>query len=233
MKLLFSLTFFLSTCFVVIAGELEKKVDFLLKKAWECYEKSDYTCMIDRSKEVLDISKEHNIPKGIAESYYYLGIAYFSKNDMNNALKYTRLAVEYSRKQNNYRWIVYSYTLLGEIFRSIGKYKEAMYYFKESMEYAEKNKNKKMIPVIMLNIGNIYFERKDYKSALSMYEEALELAENIKLRKSYISLLNFNIGITLYNLGMVCTGVSNCWLISIEAYCKFMLCPVKKIPGFQ
>ncbi len=180
------------------AQNFNDQVDKLLKEAWDCYETGNYQCMIEKSKNVLTISKKHNIPRGIAEAYYYLGIAYFSQNQMSNALKYTRLAVEYAEKQKNYRWIVYSYTLLGEIFRFLGKKDIALQYFKKSLKYAQKNKNKKMVPIILINIANIHFENGKYNKALKIYENALKLVKKENLRKSYEALIYYNIGLSYY-----------------------------------
>ncbi len=201
LHILLSIIFLSYNVFGLNSKNFNQRIDQLLKQSWECYEQGNYKCMIENSKETLKLSKKYNNEKGIAESYYYLGIAYFSINDMNNALKYTRLAVEYAEKKKNYRWIVYSYTLLGEIFRNLGKSDYALKYFKKSLEFAKKNNNAKMIPIILINIANIYFENKNYKKALNTYQNALELAKKEKLRKSYQALILFNIGLSYYKIG--------------------------------
>ena len=201
-RILYLPLFLLMFSFGTYAQEFNKIVDTLLKEAWVCYEKADYKCMIKKSKETLKIAKEKNIPKGIAEAYYYLGIAYFSLGKMSEAMDYAMKAVEYAKQQDNYRWIVYSYTLLGEILRSLKKYNQALRYFEKSIEYAKKNKNTKMIPVALINIGNIYFEQENYEKALKVYQEALEKTKKEKLRKSYIALLSYNIGVVYYKIKM-------------------------------
>ncbi len=176
----------------------KEKVDQMLIKAWNCYEQGKYLCMIRESKKTLDYSLKHNVPKGIADSYYYLGIGYFLSENTALAMKYANKAIEYSKDKGKYKWLANSYTLLGEILRSLKKYDSALKYFKEALKLAEKNNNLKMASVALSNIGNIYFEKGDYKKAEEYYRKGLKLAKKSNNRKSYIALNNFNLGISLY-----------------------------------
>ena len=178
----------------------KEKVDKMVVKAWEYYEEGRFIKMEKLSRELLEYSLKHNIPKGIAEGYYYLGVAYFSMGNKSKALEYANKAVEYSIDKDNYRWKAYSHTLVGEIMRDLKKYKDALKHFKIALDLAEKNGNKKMLPAALANIGNIYFEKGELNKAVEYYRRGLKIAKEINLRKSYIALNSYNLGITYYRL---------------------------------
>ncbi len=176
----------------------KKQVDTMLKKAWECYEQSKFRCMAAESKKVVEYAKKHNIPKGIAEGYYYLGIAYYSMGNLAEAIKYANKSIDYAKDKGNYKWLAYSYTLLGEIFKSLKKYDEAYFYFQKSFDLSKQNNNKKMMIVAYSNIGNLFFEKGNLKKAQQYYEKAYQMLKIVKTRDSYVALINYNLGIALY-----------------------------------
>ncbi|WP_297454148.1 tetratricopeptide repeat protein [Persephonella sp.] len=190
----------LLTVSTVAFGVTKEEIDRQLQKAWQMYEKGKYVSMEKISKKVVQESKGINYPKGIAEGYYYIGIAYFMRGKIDKALEYANLAVDFSQKHNNYRWKAYSHTLVGEILRYLGKYDKALYHFKISLQLAEDNKNQKMLPAAYANLGNIYFDRKEYDKAIKYYLKGLEIGKKINIRPSYIALNSYNTGIAHFRL---------------------------------
>jgi tetratricopeptide (TPR) repeat protein len=178
----------------------EEEVDKMLLKAWQYYEQGNYYMMLEQSKKTIEYAKKENVPKGIAEGYYYAGIAYFQMGDMNKAIEYANKAIEYSKDKPNYRWKAYSHNLLAEIMLYLKKYDDALKHFEITLKLAKENNNERMVPVALLNIGNVYFYKKDYNKALDYYKEAIKNTENIKIRPYYIALINYNTGMAYYKL---------------------------------
>jgi tetratricopeptide (TPR) repeat protein len=176
----------------------EKEIDRKITEAWKYYEQGRFIKMEKISKEILKESLKLRYQKGIAEGYYYLGVAYYSMGNMSRALEYANKAVEYSEKHTNYRWKAYAYTLAGEILRSLRKYDEAMKNFEMVLQIIKKYKNKKMLPAAYSNIGNIYFEKGEYKKASEFYKKGLTAGKEIRIRESYIALNSYNLGLSYY-----------------------------------
>ncbi len=194
------LVFILLLVFSFSFATPKEKVDKMLLKAWQYYERGNYYMMLDQAKKTVEYAKKEDIPKGIAEGYYYIGIAYFMMGNIDKAIEYANKAIEYSKDKPNYRWKAYAHTLLAEIMLYLKKYDEALKHFKITLQLAKENKNKKMVPVALLNIGNVYFYKKDYKDSLEYYEKALAEVKNIDIRPHYIALLNYNTAMAYYKL---------------------------------
>ncbi len=133
---------FIFLIFLKAYGQIEE-IDQKISKAWEYYEQGRFIKMERLSKEILNQSLKMNYPKGIAEGYYYLGVAYYSMGNIEEALKYATKALEYSEKYNNYRWKAYAHTLAGEILRSMKKYADALKHFKKALRLAKEHNNTK------------------------------------------------------------------------------------------
>lgn len=196
-RLLLSLIIFSTFSF---AETSKDKVDKMLLDAWKYYEQGKYYLMLGKAKQTLEYAKKHNVPKGIAEGYYYIGVAYFQLGKINKAIEYANKAIQYSKSQKNYRWKAYAHTLLAEIMLSLGKFDEALKHFKKVLEISKDNDNQHMIPVALIDIGNVYFHKKDYEKALKFYKEALSKINGIDIRKHYKALVNYNTGISYYKL---------------------------------
>ncbi len=197
MKRIFILLFFI---FSFSFATPEEKVDKMLLKAWQYYEQGNYYMMLDQAKKTVEYAKKENVPKGIAEGYYYIGIAYFMMGNIDKAIEYANKAIEYSKDKPNYRWKAYAHTLLAEIMLYLKKYDEALKHFKITLKIAQENKNEKMVPIALLNIGNVYFYKKDYKKALEYYKKALKEIKSIDIRPHYTALLNYNTAMAYYKL---------------------------------
>ncbi|WP_456392228.1 tetratricopeptide repeat protein [Persephonella sp.] len=184
----------------VFAIQENSEIDRLIAQAWEYYEKGRYLKMKELSQTILEKSKEAGYPKGIAEGYYYLGVAYYSIGDRAKALEYANRALEFTDRYKNYRWRTYAITLAGEILRSLRRYDEALSQFKKALEVIKENNNKKMLPAGYVNVANIYYEMGDFKKALQYYRKGYDSARNIELRKSYLALTAYNLGLINYRM---------------------------------
>ncbi len=197
-NIILSILLFFSISFAL--SDVDKKVDEMLLKAWQYYERGNYFMMLEQAQKTLKYSLKYNNPKGIAESYYYIGIAYFMMGDIDKALKYANKAIEYSKDKPNYKWKAYAHTLLAEIMLYLKKYDEALKHYRVVLKLSQENNNKKMIPITLLDIGNVYFYKKDYNKALKYYLEALQKIKNIKIRPYYKALVNYNIAMAYFKL---------------------------------
>lgn len=178
----------------------KEKVDEMLLKAWQYYEEGNYYMMLEQSKKTLNYALKHNVPKGIAEGYYYIGIAYFQMGDLDKSIKYANKAIEYSKDKSNYRWKAYAKNLLAEIMIRLKKYDEALKQYNDILKLSIENDNKRMIAVTYLDIGNVYFYKKNFKKALENFKKANEQMQNIKIRPYYLALVNYNLGMIYYRL---------------------------------
>jgi len=145
------------------AEKLYKKVI----KRWPDYEDA-YVGILELYKqekkyaEMVRLCREMINKKILSESYvpyYYIGIAYFEKNNLNLALKYFNLAHNQKIKLDDYLYYEYK----GRCYLSKGNYDYAEKYLKKSVEA-------KPTASGYFYLGNVYEKKGNYNKAKEYYK---------------------------------------------------------------
>ena len=170
------------------------------------YAKTNPDTCIQLAKEALQLSQQAKFKRGEVHSINVIGLAYYRKNDYDNALLY------YEKVQKNINILAPPPRLglflnLGNIYIKRLNYAQALINYQKALKIADFLENKQAIAVCLNNIGNIYEKEKDYIQALKIYEQSLALKEEMKDKKGMAATLN-NIGIIYEKQEQLATALS-------------------------
>ncbi len=157
------------------------------------YAKSNPDTCIQLAKEALNISHQAKFKRGEVHSINVIGLAYYRKNDYDNALIY------YEKVQKNIEILAPNprcglFLNLGNIYFKKLNYIQALLTYQKALKLAEVLGNKQAIAICLNNIASIHEKEKDYPQALKIYEQSLVIKEAAKDKKGMAATLN-NIGI--------------------------------------
>ena len=142
---------------------------------------SDPASALQYSLEARKLSKQINYPRGIALSYRYTGLAFWTQALFSNALEafYKGLKISDSL---NFRLIKADIIgNIGLIQNGMGHYKEALKLFQNSYEIHHQLNNKRREVIMLNNIGDCYLNLNLYSEALKAYNQSLSLGESMPL----------------------------------------------------
>ncbi|WP_158605967.1 adenylate/guanylate cyclase domain-containing protein [Taibaiella sp. KBW10] len=97
----------------------------------------------------------------LAESYHYIGIAYATMGEMNNALDNYQNAIAYYRKSGNKIGLSDVMLNMGERYYNMQKYDTAKKYLNEALKIAEDLDYKGKQSTILTMLANLYMTQKD------------------------------------------------------------------------
>jgi tetratricopeptide (TPR) repeat protein/two-component sensor histidine kinase len=150
------------------------------------------TCIL-LAKEALNISQQAKFKRGEVHATNVIGLAYYRKNDYDNALIY------YEKVQKNIEMLALAprcglFLNVGNIHLKKSNYSQALITYQKTLKLAELLNNKQAIAICLNNIGTIHEKEKEYALALKIYEQSLKIKEDAKDKKGIAATLN-NIGI--------------------------------------
>jgi tetratricopeptide (TPR) repeat protein len=169
------------------------KVNKLYKLCRQCNSLGEYDKGILCANLSLELSKNLNFKKGIANSMNALGITYKNKGNYPEGLKNFFAALKIREEIKDKQGIAGSYMGIGNIYKLQGNYVEALKNFFTSLKISKEIKDNNAIGACYNNIGTTNDDQGNYEEALKYHFKALKLREEMG-DKSNIALSNINIG---------------------------------------
>ncbi len=140
----------------------------------------------------LDLAKESNIKKSIAESYIRLAWVYDDHSQLDKAITYYLKALELAKKENSKKQLIRIFNHLGIAYFNKGNYDKSVHYLFNSLKNAEKTNDSVRMSNAYNNIGYIFERQKKYDKALDYYIKSLKIREKLGA--------NANLFPALYNI---------------------------------
>ena len=136
-----------------------------------------YVVAIKYANAALAIAEKSGNTKGMADSYYQIGLIYWYLNEFEKALLYHLKALdnfEYTGDENR---ISKTYNRLGHDYADLKNYDKAMKYFQKALESSQQLNDQQNISRNLDLIGFVYMNKSDYSKALEYYFKSLKICE--------------------------------------------------------
>lgn len=140
------------------------------------------------ASEALKLANDLNFEKGIAVSYYCLGMAELIKRDQKAALISFEFALNLFKQLDTKFWQAKCYNFIGVAYKALNNIPLALDNYFEAIKLNESISNKVELSRNHFNIGNIYFTNHKYEEALKHYEVADKLKVEINDKKGLVKL---------------------------------------------
>jgi tetratricopeptide (TPR) repeat protein len=124
--------------------------------------------------EALAIAKKMNYDRGIAKSYYQIGISFSKRNKYDVALEWYAKAIPLYEKAKDTSGLAYTVMLIGVIDYYLKNYSKAEEHYKKALELFKKEKNDLGMANCMVNLGSVYYAVGDYDKALAYCQDAYD-----------------------------------------------------------
>ncbi|OFY86055.1 MAG: hypothetical protein A3F72_19425 [Bacteroidetes bacterium RIFCSPLOWO2_12_FULL_35_15] len=148
----------------------------------------------------LQLAKQLNYSKGIADSYNNIGNMYFNQGNYDKSLENHFASLKIREEINDKQSIASSFNNIGSIYVVQNKYDKAMVHYSMALKIYEELKDKSGMSTQLGNIGVIYFYQNNFRQALEYYSKALKIEDELgnKIRTARllgnIGLINFKQG---------------------------------------
>lgn len=147
------------------------------------------------ARKALEISRNGNQKKFIADSYISLGSAMQASANYDSALFYLHSAIKSMQEAGDTLRTANALNNIGIIYDEKGDYDKALDSYFKGLRIAGQTKNKTMQAYIFSNIGVVYKKQKQYDKVLEYYNTALSLYKELKS--------DFGASVTSGNIGSV------------------------------
>jgi PAS domain S-box-containing protein len=168
------------------------KVNLLNETANTIY-KNDSIKALQYATEAVELSGKLNFKKGLAQSYYVIGLLLsYNKSDklaLDYFLKALKIAEEIDNRKESAQYLI----ACGISYAAIGNIPEATGCYNQARKIAEDLKDQSLITRCLAYLSVIYTGKGDYAKALEGYHEILRLLEK-KDDKKMCSRIFINIG---------------------------------------
>lgn len=134
-----------------------------------------YSDALPKIKRLLYMANEANNQKQLGKANYLYALLYEEQNDVNNSLKFAKLALQIREKTKDTSQILSSVAQLGRIYKKNNKLTEGLTYYLRSARLAEQIGDSSHIYSSYINLGTLYQKTADNKKALEFYNKALEI----------------------------------------------------------
>jgi two-component system, NarL family, sensor kinase len=144
---------------------------------WAMMELNQYEKAVENFKNALKFMAEHNVTTTYNGTIYSnLAASYGPLNQLDSALKYSRLSIAEASKNGNITVQANGFFILGTTLMKLGKYDEALQSFLSAKPLREKIGDPFYIVSDMAEMGNLYVKLKKPKEGISICNEALNIA---------------------------------------------------------
>jgi signal transduction histidine kinase/DNA-binding response OmpR family regulator len=147
----------------------------------------------------LEIRKELNNPKLLAESLNNFGVLSRRRGQFDSALVYYFKALDVALQLNDSLLLGNYYNNIGLVYENQGKYPEAIDFHTRSLSIREKQNSKAAVASSLNNIGTVYQKIKDYPRSAEYLEKSLDLKKELG-SKRLLSSAYINLGDSYYLL---------------------------------
>lgn len=185
------------------ADSLEKKLKNSSKDTLQVQillELTDYYRTNDTSKALvyanraLNLSKDLNFTKGIAQSYFQFGKMTEDKAKYGQSIIYLNRAMKSYKEVNDLNAIAQCYNKIGDVYWWLADYQHAQENYIESLKINEKLGNKTGMATSYRNIGWVYYRQNNFYQALDFFNKALKLFEEKGNKSEYLVMMYSDLG---------------------------------------
>ncbi len=153
-------------------------------------------------KKKIDSSLKYTVPAinflnsdfDLSNGYKNLGMAYFFKNDFQNALENFKQSLFYAERLKNDSIIGRRFSDLGVVYDYLGAYDKATENYFKAVKLFEKTNDKYGIAKIYNNLGIINETAGKYTAALNYYHKSLQLKQKTGTNETETASTFVNIG---------------------------------------
>ncbi len=147
----------------------------LLHKISKKYLYNNTKKAIQYAEAALELAQKKKWSKGIAVSYYNLGIIQWTLADYNEGMSYFDRSLLQYESLNDQQGIANCYNNLGLLNVELKKYNQAFNYFNTAYEINQKIDNKRMMVFNLNNIASTYYKQEKYVKSLAYYTKSKNL----------------------------------------------------------
>ena len=150
------------------------------KKLCNAYQNSNPEKLIEYSKKVLELAIENKKDNyTIATSYYFIGMAYHTKADLDSASIYYQKALDFALETGDKQTETSAYISMGFLLCDQNEYVKGLEYYMKALAIAESTDNIPQQINILANIGTTHRRFDNGNHALPYFERVEKLAEEI------------------------------------------------------
>lgn len=138
--------------------------------------------------KALNIAKEINYKKAIAEAYCIIGEDYEIEREYLSAIKYSLMSYDLAKEIGNNRIQSQSLNHIGSIYHIINREDRSVRYYNLALSTAKKTNDTNQIINIFLNISDVYSDSNDYKTAgrILFYSLFLSLKQQNQIQEALL-----------------------------------------------
>ncbi|MDA3954805.1 MAG: tetratricopeptide repeat-containing sensor histidine kinase [Bacteroidales bacterium] len=166
-----------------------------LAKLAKKYTKFQIDTSLILGNDALKLAQSLEYKRGVAYSFYILGIVYRYYGDYDKSLDYSQKAFEIFENINNKSYKGLTLNSLGNLYKRKGDYEASLNSFLQGLAICNELKDSSLISSIINNIALLYLEMEQYDKSLEYQFKNLEIKKKLELHD--------NIPIVLSNIGIV------------------------------
>jgi len=171
----------------------------------------NYDTALYYARNALQLAEKLGFKKGRANSYYNIGVVYYTQGNYPEALKNYFQAVKIQEEISDKKGIANSYRNIGIVYYAQSNYPEALKEYLSTLKIYEEIGDKNGIAYSYNNIGLVYAAQGNYPEALKNYFQAVKIMKEIGDKAGIANSYN-NIGIVYYAQGNYPEALKNYFL---------------------
>lgn len=160
-----------------------EKSDTLQNQLWLKVAQQMYMYSADSlrfyAEKALKVAQRHNYVVGEGKALSYIGLAYYSKRELDKSIDYQQKALKLLLKTNDEKAKATTLNNLGMVYYSRTNYEKSLDYYLQSMRIEEKINNKQGLAGSYGNVGMVLGKLNQHQKALSYYEKAYKIAREV------------------------------------------------------
>lgn len=146
----------------------------------------NYGEALEKYYEAYDITKKHDIQKGLASTCVNIGVVFKKQDQLDDAMTYYVQAEVIYSEMNNYLGLANVYNNMGNIYRIQSEFELALTFYKKAIKNRQLGGSEKTMSYSYNNIALVHKDLLSYDSALYY----LKMSENYKLKLEEFSSLS-------------------------------------------
>lgn len=179
---------------VLLASPDTTKLKILSDLSWEL-KNVDKSKALEYAQQELDLAVKLNDQKAIAQGYNDVGIIYYQRGNLPEALNAYERSLAIREKLKDPTLIASSMSKIALIYHNMGNYAKALENQLKILKTYQDLGNEKYMLFTYNNIGELYNQQNDYDKAMEYWDKSLELNKKIGDKYSF--------GITYSNKAVV------------------------------
>lgn len=170
------------------------KINTLNRLSYYYNQSNLYDQAIRSAEEALQLSRDIQFRKGIADAQRNLATTYYYRGNYRQMLEYFKQSLPIRKELGNKKDIAGTFINIGVACWSLGDYTSAQESYLEALRILEEIQDKDGIATLEMNIGILNWSQEHYDDALKYYERALkanqELGDKKGIAHSYANMAN-------------------------------------------